>query len=436
MYMLGTYDLKLVAISVLVAALASYTAIDLAGRVRASWFWLAGGAASMGTGIWSMHFIGMLALRLPIPVAYDMPLTMLSMLIAIVVAGIALFVVKRPALTTGNLSCGAMLMGVGIASMHYTGMAALRMSPPISYDPLLFIASVMIAIAASLAALWIAFRLRQQYSGTAVLAKLGSAGVMGVAIAGMHYTGMAAASFAPDSVCLAATSSGGMDSAGLAILVSLATLSFLAVTLVISSLEAHFAARTAVLADSLRAANEKLRNIALFDALTGLPHRSLLEDRAEQAMRRANRSGRSVALLFIDLDHFKFVNDSLGHRIGDQLLKSVASRLVGCLRQEDTVARAGGDEFVILLSGVWHADDAAKISDKILSELAKPLQIERHSLDISCSIGISMYPENGRDLNTLMVHADTAMYHVKRGGRNNFCFFERGMSEVVRTAAP
>src|SRR5713101_7242713 len=162
--MIGVYDLKLVVLSVVVAAIASYTALDLAERVSAtqgkrSWIWLLGGAFSMGTGIWSMHFIGMLAFKLPIPAAYDVVITALSWLFAIVVSGIALFVVRRPTMTGGNLSAGAALMGIGICLMHYTGMFAMRMSPPIQYDPLLFIASVIIAIAASLAALWIAFNL-------------------------------------------------------------------------------------------------------------------------------------------------------------------------------------------------------------------------------------------------------------------------------------
>ena len=161
-----------------------------AGRVsdssgRAGLAWLVGGAISMGFGIWSMHFIGMLAFSLPIPMAYDTPLTLLSLLIGMVVSGIALFVVRSPSMTTRNLSTGAMLMGVGIASMHYTGMYAMRMSPPIQYDPLLFVASVLIAIGASLAALWIAFQLRRRHSVQAVFAKLGSAMIMGLAIVGI-----------------------------------------------------------------------------------------------------------------------------------------------------------------------------------------------------------------------------------------------------------
>src|SRR5882762_1756301 len=292
--MIGTYDLRLVALSVVVAAIASYAALDLAGRVstskgKASAAWLLGGALAMGTGIWSMHFIGMLAFSLPVPLAYDLGITLLSMLAAVATSGVALYTVRRPAMTPGNFTLAGTIMGAGICVMHYTGMAAMQMSPPIEYDPVLFIASVLIAVVASLSALWIAFQLRQRYSAIAVFAKLGSAVVMGFAITGMHYTGMAAARFAPDSVCLAADSTGGMANATLAALVGLATLSLLAVTLVISATDSRFAAHTAKLADSLKTANEQLRNIALYDSLTGLPSRFLLDDRLGQVLANAER---------------------------------------------------------------------------------------------------------------------------------------------------
>lgn len=432
--MIGVYDLKLVALSVVVAAIASYTALDLAGRVstsqgRSSWIWLLGGAFSMGTGIWSMHFIGMLAFRLPIPTAYDSLINILSWLLAIMASGIALFVVRRPAMTGSNLSAGAALMGIGISLMHYTGMASMRMSPPVQYDPLLFIASVIIAITASLAALWIAFQLRQKYSGTAILAKLGSAFVMGLAITGMHYTGMAAAQFAPDSVCLAADPGvRGMGNSTLAVIIGVATLSILVITLVISSLNAHFAAHSAKIAESLRIANEGLRNIALYDNLTGLPNRFLLDDRLGQALVHAERARKTFALMFVDLDKFKPINDSFGHRVGDELLKVVARRLTGCIRKEDTVARAGGDEFIIVLSELGDPKDAAIIGNKVLRELSAPIYVERHELDVSCSIGISIYPQDGKTAEALMVNADVAMYHAKKAGRNGYRFFVPDMS--------
>lgn len=268
--------------------------------------------------------------------------------------------------------------------------------------------------------------LRQSYSLTAIFAKLGSAVVMGFAIAGMHYTGMAAAQFAPDSICLAADSGTGMDNATLAVIIGITTVSIMLVTLGLSALDAHFAAHTAKLADSLQVANEQLRNVALYDGLTGLPNRFLLRDRLDQAISRADRSEKPFALMFLDLDRFKPVNDSFGHAVGDKLLRSVAERLAGCVRRDDTVARTGGDKFVVLLSQIRRAEEAAMIGGKILDVLSRPFPIEGHELEISCSIGVSVYPSDAKDVNALMHFADAAMYRAKRDGRGKVQFFPPG----------
>jgi NO-binding membrane sensor protein with MHYT domain len=263
--MIGHYDSTLVALSILVAIIASYTALDLAGCVsastsspRKSWTWLVAGAVSMGIGIWSMHFIGMLAFQLPVPVAYDLTLSLLSMAIAIVVSAIALLILRRPELKASNLFVGSILMGVGISTMHYTGMYAMQMSPPISYDPVLFAASVLIAAGASLAALWIAFQLRMRRSKRALLLKVGSASVMGLAIAGMHYTGMAAAHFATGSLCVAAIA-GGIHNTMLATAIGGSTMAILCLTLIVSALDAHFALNNARLAQALAKITHELK---------------------------------------------------------------------------------------------------------------------------------------------------------------------------------
>ena len=263
--MIGHYDSTLVALSILVAIIASYTALDLAGCVsantsspRKSWTWLVAGAVSMGIGIWSMHFIGMLAFQLPVPVAYDLTLSLLSMAIAIVVSAIALLILRRPQLKASNLFVGSILMGVGISAMHYTGMYAMQMSPPIRYDPVLFAASVLIAAGASLAALWIAFQLRMRRSKRALLLKVGSASVMGFAIAGMHYTGMAAAHFATGSLCVAAIA-GGIHNTMLATAIGGSTMAILCLTLIVSALDAHFALNNARLAQALAKITHELK---------------------------------------------------------------------------------------------------------------------------------------------------------------------------------
>ena len=176
-------------------------------------------------------------------------------------------------------------------------------------------------------------------------------------------------------------------------------------------------------------AEERVRHLAHSDALTGLPNRVLLLDRLSQAMANANRHGRRLALLFIDLDRFKNINDSLGHFVGDKLLQEVAERLIRCVRHMDTVSRQGGDEFIILLSEIENADVVADIAEKLLAVVAAPYVIDGHGLSVTHSIGISIYPDDGENLETIIKKADTAMYKAKERGRNNYQFFTQEMSD-------
>jgi PAS domain S-box-containing protein len=202
--MTGSYDYALVAVSVLIAMFASYAALDLAGRVTVAsgWArsaWLTGGSAAMGFGIWSMHYLGMLAFSLPVPVGYDWPTVLLSLLASICASAVALYVVSRKKMVPLYALAGSVILGVGIAAIHYIGMAAMRLAAICRFNPLLVILSVLLAIVFSLAALWLAFHLRNETEGTG-WRKIGSALVMGAAITAMHYTGMASASFVPSSV--------------------------------------------------------------------------------------------------------------------------------------------------------------------------------------------------------------------------------------------
>ena len=178
-----------------------------------------------------------------------------------------------------------------------------------------------------------------------------------------------------------------------------------------------------------RALSLRMSYLAQHDSLTDLPNRIMLNDRLTQAIALANRDERRLAVLFLDGDHFKHVNDSLGHDVGDRLLQSVARRLLACVRTSDTVSRQGGDEFVILLPVVTHARDAAFTAEKILAALSPPHRIDQHTLHLTASIGIVIYPNDGEDGGTLMKHADFAMYHAKDAGRNNYQFFKPDMNE-------
>ena len=177
-----------------------------------------------------------------------------------------------------------------------------------------------------------------------------------------------------------------------------------------------------------RAMSAQMTHSAHHDVLTKLPNRLLLSDRTTQAIAQARRHNRSIAVIFLDLDHFKHINDSLGHAIGDQLLQSVSKRLMAGVRRSDTVSRLGGDEFVILLSEIARAEDAATAARKILLSLNADHSIAGHELHIEGSIGISVYPGDGEDAETLIKHADMAMYHAKECGRNNFQFFKAEMN--------
>ena len=177
-----------------------------------------------------------------------------------------------------------------------------------------------------------------------------------------------------------------------------------------------------------RAIVSEMQHLAQHDVLTDLPNRMLLKDRVAQAIATAHRNGTEVALLFLDLDQFKHINDSLGHAIGDKLLRSVAARLISCVRSTDTVSRQGGDEFVVLLSEVKHAADAGNMARKILAALPGGHAIGGHDLHITASIGVSTYPADGQDAEMLMKNADTAMYQAKEKGRNNYQFFKKEMN--------
>jgi len=179
---------------------------------------------------------------------------------------------------------------------------------------------------------------------------------------------------------------------------------------------------------SRKAAEQRVEFLAYHDVLTGLPNQLLAQDRLLHAVAYADRSRGKLAFLFLDLDNFKTINDSLGHQVGDGLLKAVAERLLGCVRDTDTVSRKGGDEFIIVLTEIWHADDVVSVADKMLSRLAAPFHIDGHELTTSVSIGIALYPDDSESFDTLLTKADTAMYQAKAAGRNAYRFFTEQMN--------
>jgi diguanylate cyclase (GGDEF)-like protein len=444
-FLIPRYDPWLVAVSVLIASFASYVTLDLAKRVRTQdrnvgLLWWAGGSLVMGTGIWSMHFVGMLAFSIATPLGYARGLTALSWLAAVAVSAVALSIASTGRLKAQRLVGGSLAMGGGICAMHYTGMAALDMAPPIVWAWTWVGASALIAVTASGVALMLFFWLRQVSDRRGVYYQLAAAVVMGLAISGMHYTGMFAANFPQGTLCLSA---GALSGDLLGMLVIIASISLLGVTLFTSVLDARMRGRTTWLADSLqvanaelRAANEELHRRAFQDALTGLANRMLFEDRLSHALLRCERmtaKGDGVegqrarlAVLFIDLDGFKPVNDSLGHASGDLVLKDVAKRLLELARQSDTVARVGGDEFLVLMEDVADPQDCAALARRFVDAMRQPFELDERRVHISCSIGISLYPDHGNQQN-LVTRADAAMYAAKRAGGSGYAVFEPRM---------
>ncbi len=195
----------------------------------------------------------------------------------------------------------------------------------------------------------------------------------------------------------------------------------------LGELEQAVAERTA----ELEEAKKRAQHLADHDALTALPNRRLLEDRLTQALALSYRNRKATAVIFVDLDRFKTINDSLGHAVGDQLLKEIASRLVKQLRIGDTICRIGGDEFVVVLPEVKRSSDVAHVAQKVIEQLSQPVVIEERELLVSCSIGIAVYPEDGRDAETLIRNADAAMYHAKELGRANYQFFTEQMNQAA-----
>lgn len=296
--MVGEYSLLVVILSYGVAVFASFVVLEIAGKVmqdeiRAGW-WITAGSLAMGTGIWSMHFVGMEAFELPIEVIYDLPLTLLSWVAAVAVSALALWTLSR---LRGRehmydfrvIIPAGILMGAGICIMHYSGMFAMRLSPGISYDPLLLLASFLIAAGASIVTLLIAVKLREVRNFADLSIRFGAALVMGVAIAGMHYTGMAAASFAPGSICLTTT---GLEAGW--------TVGPLTVTTaLILGLALFFSLRDTRIIQRLRTEEQRLveqtRTRAFTDPDTGLRNRSWLN----LQLSRVNRDGACLMSIVV-----------------------------------------------------------------------------------------------------------------------------------------
>lgn len=419
--MLASYDASFVALSFAVATLASFTAPKLSSRIlgapnrTARWAWTGGGAVALGFGIWSMHFLGMLAMSMPFELTYDTSLTALSAVVAVLASGLALTIMGAERLTLQRLMAGGAVMGLAISGMHYTGMLAIPVSPGIRYDWMLVGVSVLVAVSASTVALWMVFwlaRKRHKYNG--VVHGIASL-VLGAAICGMHYTGMAAATFQDGSVCSSGTA---LDKNTVGYGVSLVAVMLLVMALCLSILDRHLSHQRA-LTQHLSQENEALAHKAHHDHLTGLPNRAQLEERLAGELADAKGGGRELAVVFLDLDGFKTINDSAGHATGDMVLREIARRLATCTSQSGFVSRVSGDEFVLIIRG-RAVPELQALCTTLLGAVQSQIELGGQTYRVSASIGVALQLSPEDDVRTLLSRADRAMYQAKKSGKNAF----------------
>jgi diguanylate cyclase len=428
--MTSTYNPWLVSLSIVVAVLVSFTSLNLASRVAdsgrsAARVWLILGGIAMGIGIWSMHFIGMLAFSVPIQLRYGVGLTLVSLGVAIVTSGFAIQIASRSSLGFARHLFCSLVMGLGIVTMHYIGMSAIQVVPAISYDVILAAASVAIAVTASYVALWLTFILRTATHRYLWVARLGAAVIMGLAISGMHYTGMAAAEFRSGAFCRGGVA---LDPQWLGISVGIATLALLFVVLITGIFDAHVESRARLHGHRLQMANSRLNHQATHDALTKLPNRSAFLSRLQSAIDKSCSDDSRMPLLavmLVDLDRFKIVNDSLGHELGDAVLEEVASRLLEIVGDEGFAARMGADEFLVMVQAI-DTLGIIRAANRIVERLRETYRVQSVDLHLAASVGITTYPFDHSVAYVLLSHADEAMYEAKSRGGNGFQFFVPG----------
>jgi diguanylate cyclase len=428
--MQGNYFPWLVFIAAAVAVATSYTALNLATRMRgvaghSERLWHGGGAVVLGAGLWAMHFIAMLAHTCDLPLTYSAPVAILALVMAVITAGFALDMVRRPSITSEHLLMGAAVVAVGTCTTHYAGMAGILVTPALEYDVGAMAGALALAYAASFMLLWFAFKLRRGRSPRVIAARLGASFLIAGAFGSMLQVATSAGDFGARSEFMPGTL---VNHLWLAVALGVFTVGTLSATLLIvmydSFLRRHLRERNA----AIEQADAHVRHASQHDALTGLPNRSSLANQAEQSIREASRKDSQLAVLVLNVDRLKPINDSLGHHIGDALLLELAQRLRSVLRRKDTLGRLAGDEFTILAIDLRSARDAEAIAHKVVEALKPPFTAGGLELHPSVSIGISTYPLDGESFEVLLRRANTAMRYTKDAVRGGFRFYASEMS--------
>ncbi|UIN22276.1 putative bifunctional diguanylate cyclase/phosphodiesterase [Herbaspirillum frisingense] len=427
--MSGSFHFLLLAFALLVASLSAYAALEVSERIvlqeaQHRRLWLSVGAAVFGVGVWGAMLLTVASLQISIAVNFDARLVALSLLLCM---GSAFYLMhltglRRPHPT--RLVIGGLAMGAAFNAAFHIALKAMTLQPPLLYHTILLVVALVVTevVAVFIVTLFSASNGRKPMTGSlnsqqtrrVLAALLVGAGLVSSAAAGLRAVmiGPQAQSQMLEGITREHLVNG---------LVFLAFLA-MAMALVVSGVQ-----RNQVLKKIVGRTNDKLLHFATHDVLTGLPNRALLADRIQHAVEVARRNGRPFAVLFMDLDGFKAINDSLGHAVGDGLLVAVAQRIRACIRGEDMVARIGGDEFVVVMSNLASPEVVEQLSENILAALRLDFQIEDATLRVTSSIGIAVYPNSGESADALMKNADAAMYEAKQSGRNTYRFFEPAM---------
>ncbi|WP_305729721.1 bifunctional diguanylate cyclase/phosphodiesterase [Pseudomonas sp. PDM26] len=433
-----THDPFLVLLAYLVACVGSFATLDMAERVahaeksasQTLWRWV--GSGCLAGSIWAMHFVGMLAFQAPIALHYQPPVTVFSLTIALLAAWLAMHTLSLPELSLRRCLTASIGIGLGIATMHYVGMTAMHANASVYYHPGLFALSIAIAIGAALAALLLAWYLRDGAGMLHQLIKYCASLLLGAGILSMHLTAMAAFNLVLPEGSLPAQS-GDHSQLQLALTVAVMTLLIIG-----SSISAALAdkklqrkdndlQRVNSLLSQLDQARRSLQQVAHYDALTNLINRrGFNQVFAEKLIEKSNKGGM-LAVMFLDIDHFKRINDSLGHDAGDELLKVLAGHIKSSVRShEDVVARFGGDEFCLLID-LHDREEARHMAQRIMLKMKEPIELAGRRMVMTTSIGISLFPEDGKTCEELLKNADLALYQSKGRGRNGLSFFSANL---------
>jgi diguanylate cyclase (GGDEF)-like protein len=409
-----------------VSTLASYVALDLARRVRvlrtrSGALWLLGASSAMAIGIWSSQVIGIAADPPAFAFGYH-GFGTLGVWAAALVAGVAgLGAVSGRIATPGRVASGAVALGVGAVGTHALALAPLGLVPGVDWAILPLVAAFAGAVGGCMIALGAFFRGGDRTKPATLGWQMTSALVFGASLVASQQLVLGAAGLTEQTGSLNAD---GLSSVTLVLFASIGSCVILFVGLLFSVLEAR-------LRRSLRRAETELQRASFRDGLTGLPNRLMFDGMLAQAVPQAESTHERLAILFIDLDGFKPINETLGHATGDLVLREIAARLKRFARPEDRVAHLGGDEYLMLIGGDPSAEDAAIFSERLQAQIGEPCRMNGREATVTSSIGIALYPEHG-PISALIANAEAAMRSAKSGGGAGYAFFEQRMTSGAR----